>query len=112
MATQAEKIAHYSEANQKLGLGLSEELIAKVTASLGPVIYNQDAEVVSCSDKSEVERVKTNFLEKKLGLSDDTLFDSAIQSVCEKMGTSNTRKYRALFYALLAKEFGKESIYV
>jgi len=27
------------------------------------------------------------------------------------MGTSNRNKYRALFYALLAKDFGKEEVY-
>jgi hypothetical protein len=27
------------------------------------------------------------------------------------MGTSNKQKYRALFYALLAKNFGKVSVY-
>jgi hypothetical protein len=37
--------------------------------------------------------------------------DAAIKKVCEAMGSSNRHKYRALFYALLTKEFGKESVY-
>jgi len=111
MSKLDEKIAHYTAANQELKLGLDDTLIAKVTAALGPSIYKQDAETVSCSDKSELERVKANFLEKKLGITDSTLFDSALQSVCEKMGSSNRHKYRALFYALLVKEFGKETVY-
>ena len=111
MSKLDEKIAQYTDAAKTLGLGLDEAFIAKVTGSLGPSIYNKDAETVSCSDSSELETVKKNFLIKKLGLEDSDALDTAIKSVCEKMGSSNRNKYRALFYALLAKEFGKESIY-
>ncbi len=110
MTKTEEKIATYVKSANDLGLGLSEELITKVTKALGPSIHNKDAETVSCSDQSELERVKTNFLEKKLGLSGDGLMD-AIKEVCEKLGSSNRNKYRALFYALLVKKFDKESIY-
>ena len=112
MTKTEQKIQNYVKSSNDLGLGLSEELITKVTKALGPSIHNKDAETVSCSDSSELERLKTNFLQKKLGLtnSDDEL-NSAIKEVCEKMGSSNRNKYRALFYALLAQKFGKESIY-
>jgi len=112
MSKLDEKVAHYTEAAKTLGLELDEAFIAKVTGALGPSIYNKDAETVSCSDKSELETVKKNFLQKKLGLSDTPALDEAIHKVCETMGSSNRNKYRALFYALLAKEFGKEDIYV
>ena len=111
MSKLDEKVALYTEAAKKLDLGLSEELIGKVTGSLGPSIYNKDSETVSCTDNSELETVKKNFLDKKLGITDHSLFDAALKTVCEKMGTSNSKKYRALFYALLATEFGKEDIY-
>jgi hypothetical protein len=112
MSQQSEKIAHYVAANEKLGLGLSEALIEKVTKGLGPSIYKQDAETVSCSDSSELERVRENFLKKKLGLSQsDEALNAAIEKVCAKMGTSNPKKYRALFYALLAEAFDKTSVY-
>jgi len=112
MSKLDEKVEHYIAASKELGLNLSEDLISKVTAGLGPSIYKQDAETVSCSDSTELDTVKKNFLENKLGLApDDAKFDAAIQKVCETMGTSNRHKYRALFYALLVKEFGKESIY-
>lgn len=112
MSQQSEKIAQYIAANEKLGLGLSETLIEKVTVGLGPSIYKKDAETVSCSDSGELATVRENFLKKKLGLSqsDETL-DAAIKKVCEKMGTSNPQKYRALFYALLAEDFNKTSVY-
>jgi len=111
MSKLDEKIEQYTAEAKKLDLGLDGDYIAKVTASLGPSIYNKDAETVSCSDSSELETVKKNFLIKKLGLEDSEALDAAIKGVCEKMGTSNRNKYRALFYALLAKEFGKEALY-
>ena len=112
MGKRDDKIEQYTKASQDLKLGLSDDLIAKVTVGLGPSIYKKDSETVSCSQASELETVKKNFLQKKLGLTaDDEKFDAAIKKVCEAMGTSNRNKYRALFYALLTKEFGKESVY-
>jgi hypothetical protein len=112
MSKLVEKIEHYMAVSKELGLDLSEDLISKATEDLVPSIYKQDAETVSCSDSAELDTVKKNFLENKLGLTaDDATFDAAIKKVCEAMGTSNRHKYRALFYALLTKEFGKESLY-
>ena len=112
MSKLDQKIEKYAEACDKLGLDLSADLVEKVTRGLGPSIYNADAESVSCSDPEELARVRENFLKKKLGLdeNDDTL-DAAIKEVCETMGSSNRNKYRALFYALLVKKFGKEDVY-
>jgi hypothetical protein len=112
MSKLEEKIAKYTEACEKLGLDVSPELVEKVTRGLGPSIYNADAESVSCSDSSELDRVRENFLKKKLGLDEsDDVLNAAIKEVCEAMGSSNRNKYRALFYAMLVKKFGKESVY-
>lgn len=112
MSKLDEKVEHYISVSKELGLDLSDDMIHKVTAGLGPSIYKQDAETVSCSDSSELDTVKKNFLEKKLGLqTSDAELDAAIKKVCEAMGSSNRHKYRALFYALLVKEFGKGSVY-
>ena len=111
MSKLDEKIAHYYEESMRLKLGVSEELIEKVSRSLGPSIFNRDAETVSCSDCKELETVKKNFLEKKLGIDDIAAIDAAVHKVCERMDSSNARKYRALFYALLVREFGKESLF-
>lgn len=112
MSKKVEKIALYSKSAKELGLNISDDLIIKVTTSLGPSIYKKDAEVVSCSDSSELDTVKKNFLQEKLGLElSDTELDTAIKKVCEAMGSSNSHKYRVIFYALLTKEFGKESVY-
>lgn len=111
MSKLDEKIASYQEEAKKLGLDLDPQLIEKVTKGLGPSIYNKDAESIACSQPSELETVKKNFLQKKLGLEDDAALDAAIQETCETMGSANKSKKRALFYALLVKKFGKESIY-
>ena len=111
MSKLDDKIALYTKAAGDLSLGLDEAFIAAVTKGLGPSIYNKDAETVSCTDSSELETVKKNFLIKKLGLEDSEKLDEAIKAVCEKMGTANRTKYRALFYALLAQSFGKEAVY-
>ena len=111
MSKLDDKITQYTAAAKDLKLELDETFIAAVTKGLGPSIHNKDAETVSCSDSSELETVKKNFLIKKLGLSDGEELDAAIKKVCEAMGSSNRNKYRALFYALLAKKFGKESVY-
>ncbi|AMD85496.1 Protein of unknown function [Capnocytophaga haemolytica] len=85
--------------------------LTKVTIGLGPSIYNDDASKVSGSDQSEIDRVKQNFLIKKLGLKDSPDLDKAIAQVLEKYGKSNRNKYRAVVYYLLAKHFKKESVY-
>ncbi len=110
MSKLEEKISAYQAEAKKLSLDISDDLIAKVTRALGPSIYNKDSEGIACSQKGELETVK-NYMRKKFGLSDDSAMDAAIQEVCEKMGSKNPSKKRALFYALLAKKFGKESVY-
>ncbi len=113
MSKLDEKIALYQEENKKLGLGLSDEYIANIAKSLGPAIYRADTEIVACGDKSELDRIRNNYLKKRLGLDKpNEELDAMLKKVCEKLGTSNRRKYRALFYALLAKEAGKEDIYL
>jgi hypothetical protein len=105
MSKLNELLIKYKEENQKLSLGLDDQLIESVTKDLGPSIYNEDSELVSCGDKSEVERIKTSFLIGKLGLTDSDELDIAIEAACLLMGTSNKSKYRALLYALLVNRF-------
>jgi len=111
MSKLQEKIELYKEKIKAIEPKFDAELLEKVTRGLGPSIYNRDAESVSCSNKDELERVKKNFIKKKLGIDDDAAADKAIKEVCEQMGSSNRNKYRAIFYYLLVKKFGKEDIY-
>lgn len=112
MSKRDELIALYAkELKEKAGVSADMDLLTKVTIGCGPSIYNKDAATVSCSQSSELETVKKNFLIKKLGLKDGPKLDEAIQEVCGQLGKSNRNKYRAMFYYLLAKKFGKENIY-
>jgi hypothetical protein len=60
MSKFAEAITNYKTQVSDLGLDISEDLLTKVAKGLGPSIYNADSSKVSGSDKSELERVKTN----------------------------------------------------
>jgi hypothetical protein len=112
MSKRDEKIVLYTEEANKFNTSVDTDLLTKVVVGLGPSIYNADAEKVSCSDQSELDRLRDNFLKKKLGLtnSDDEL-GAAIKEVCEAMGSSNRNKYRAVFYYMLTVKFNKASIY-
>lgn len=101
----------YKAQVSELNLGISDELLTKVAKGLGPSIYNADSSKVSASDAEEVARVKNNFLIKKLGMTDAPELDAAIAGVVSAMGSSNRNKYRAVFYAMLVKKFGKEGVY-
>ena len=102
----------YKKQSDDLGLGLDEALLVGVAKALGPSIYNNDSSKVSGSDQKEIDTVKNNFLIKKLGLSDGSALDSAIEEVMAAMGSGNKSKYRAVAYAMLAKKFGKEGMFL
>lgn len=92
------------------GTDFDDTLLTAVTKGLGPSIYLADASLVSCSDKTETDRVKANFLVKKMELADGPDLDAAIAAVCGQMKGDN-RKHRAVFYYLLVKQLGLESKY-
>lgn len=111
MSKLDEKLELYTSEALKLGIEIEESLFENVVKGLGPSIFKADAEIVSCSQESELTTVKENFLIKKLGLEDGEELDAAIQKVCAKMGKENKQKYRAIFYYLLVLELGLESFY-
>ena len=81
------------------------EQLKAIAKGLGPSIYNKDSSLVACSDQAELDRVKNNFLIKKLGLKDGPQLDAAIKSVCEEYDSRS--KYRAVFYYMLAQKLGQ-----
>ncbi|MDO4228992.1 MAG: DUF2853 family protein [Capnocytophaga sp.] len=112
MSKRDELIELYAkDLKEKCGVTPDLDFLKKVTIGLGPSIYNTDTATVAGSDKTELDRVKQNFLIKKLGLADGPELDKAIASVIETYGKSNRNKYRAVVYYLLAKHFKKESVY-
>ncbi|MCU0347892.1 MAG: DUF2853 family protein [Saprospiraceae bacterium] len=79
--------------------------LTKVAKGLGPSIYLKDASLVSCTDQTELDRVKANFLTKKLGMTDNAAMDAAIKTVCAEYNSK--QRMRAVFYYMLLKNLGK-----
>lgn len=112
MSRRDDLIAKYAQdIKDKLGETPDMDLLTKVTIGCGPSIYNADAETIASSDDSELDRVRKNYLMKKLGLADGPQLMEAINSVIDKYGRSNRNKYRPVIYYMLCKHFGKQSAY-
>ena len=112
MSKRDELVEKYAaDIKDKFGETPDMDLLKKVAIGLGPAIYNLDASRVSGSDEKELDTVKNNFLIKKLGLAYSTELMDAINSVIDKYGRADKNKYRAVIYYMLAKHFGKESVY-
>lgn len=58
-----------------------------------------------------MDGVKNNFLIKKLGLEDNDELMNGLNDVIDMYGRSNPNKHRAVMYYLLARRFGKESVF-
>ena len=104
-------IKYEKDLKEKFNIEPEMDLLRKVTIACGPAIYNRDSATISSSEESELERVKENFLRKKLQLSDDLDFDTPLNSILETYGRTNRTKYRVVVYYLLVKHFSKEDAY-
>ncbi len=112
MSKRDELIAKYADdLTNKCKINPDIDLLTKVTIGCGPAIYNADSSTVAGSDPAELETVKKNFLMKKLGLADSPKLMEGINAVIETYGKSERNKHRAVVYYMLAKHFGKESVY-
>ncbi|MCU0826321.1 MAG: DUF2853 family protein [Tabrizicola sp.] len=112
MGKRDELIAKYADdLKTKCKVTPDMALLTKVTIGCGPSIYDNDAQTVAASDKDELERIKANFLVKKLGLKDSPALMEGIHAAVDTYGKSERNKYRAVFYYLLVKHFGKEAAY-
>jgi hypothetical protein len=105
-----EAMEKYRSVLSELKVSYDDALLTKVAKGLGPSIYNADSSLVSGSDQTELDRVKTNFLIKKLGLADSPDLDKAVKDIVTEMKAIRM-KPRAVFYYLLVIKFGKQSIY-
>jgi hypothetical protein len=107
-----ELAAQYAEhIREKFSQTPDMDFLEKVMKGLGPAIYNRDASLVSGSDASELETVRSNFLIKKLGLPDEPHLMHTIKDVIREYGPSERNKYRAVVYYILARRYKKESAY-
>ncbi|MEM1105690.1 MAG: DUF2853 family protein [Pseudomonadota bacterium] len=112
MSKRDDLIEKYAAAlKDKAGVKVDMDLLTKVTIGCGPSIYNKDSSTISANDAAEMDRVKKNFLIKKLGLSDGPKLDEGLAAVIDAYGRSDRNKYRAAIYYMLTKHFGKEAVY-
>jgi hypothetical protein len=112
MGKRDDLIAKYADdLKNKCKMTPDMALLTKVTIGCGPSIYDKDASTVAASDKDELERIKANFLMKKLGLKDGANLMDGINGAIDTYGRSERQKFRAVFYYLLVKHFGKEAAY-
>ena len=112
MSKRDELIAKYADdLRTKCKVEPDMDLLTKVTIGCGPAIYNADSSTVAASQDGELETVKQNFLMKKLGLPDSPALMDGIRAAVDIYGQSERNKYRAVFYYLLVKHFGKEAAY-
>lgn len=112
MGKRDDLIAKYAEdLKAKCGITPDMALLTKVTIGCGPAIYDNDAQTVAAGQESELETIKKNFLIKKLGLADGPALTEGLKVAIQTYGQSERNKYRAVFYYLLVKHFGKEAVY-
>ncbi|MEM9421516.1 MAG: DUF2853 family protein [Pseudomonadota bacterium] len=104
-----DKHAEYLEKVRKYDPDADAEVVKGIANKLGIALQNRDSSLVSCSDSSELERVRDGFAKKRLGLdanhSDDEIMDK-INEVCAQMAGDGGHKHRVPFYYLLAKSTG------
>lgn len=87
--------------------GADDDIITGIVRYCGIALRSRDASMVSFSDQAETDRVKANFLRKKLALTDpDDVLDAAIARVGQRMQADRT-KNRVTVYYLLAEAFGR-----
>lgn len=86
-------------------------VIAAIVRYCGIALRSRDASLVSFTDPEETDRVRENYLKKKLALTDpDSVLDAAIASVGQRMSGDSTRN-RVTVYYLLAAHFGKLGLF-
>ena len=85
--------------------GADEEVVSKIVKHLGIALRSRDASLVSCTDQTELDRVRKSWCMKKLGMSDEGACDDVIGQVCETM-KGDRNKQRVTFYYLVAKNTG------
>lgn len=90
----------------------NEDLVAAMLKTYRLVLSKSDTRLVACGDPAELQRVKKNFLQKKLGLKkSDAELDALIADTCEKMKASR-QKNRLTFYYLLVEATGKQGVFI
>ncbi len=81
--------------------------IKAIIKHLGIALKGDDSQLVACSSKDELARVRDSWCKKKLALTAaDADLDKSIGDICSKMKADKS-KSRVAFYYLLAEKHGK-----
>lgn len=100
MADHADDIRRYTDT-------VDARAVAAIVSHLGIALKSKDAANVSCSSKTERERVRDGWLKRTLALPhSDAELDAAVRAVCATMA-ADASKSRVTFYYLLAARYGK-----
>jgi Protein of unknown function (DUF2853) len=91
---------------QKYDAKASADSVDKIVKHLGIALRNKDSALVAAADQKELDRVRTNWAIKKLGVTDESRADAAIKKTAAAMA-ADASKSRVTFYYLVAKELGK-----
>ncbi|WP_022908895.1 DUF2853 family protein [Aestuariimicrobium kwangyangense] len=94
---------------KKYSAQANEAVVAKMARTYALALQKQDSRTVSFSDPAELERVRTNYVKKKLGVADS---DESIDAAIKKVGAGiHGQKNRLTVYYLLAEHYGKLSVF-
>lgn len=97
----------YTADIKKYAASVDAKAVSGIVKFLGIALKSKDASLVSCSSKSELERVRESFMKRKLKMTEaDADLDAAIKGVCDRMKAAHD-KHRVTFYYLLAEKAGK-----
>ncbi|MEN9020139.1 MAG: DUF2853 family protein [Verrucomicrobiales bacterium] len=94
---------------ERTGVSVNDALLDKIVKVLASPNQSRDGSLVSATDPSELDRVRTSFLEKKLGLPADDSNGEAVKEVVGRLAESCQKQWGAVYY-LLAERFGKQDV--
>lgn len=98
----------YADNIKKYAKGYNQAAAEKIVGHLGIALRNRDSSLVSCSDATELQRVREKWCRGKLSLAQtNDQLDDAISAVCDTLQPEGGNKSRVTFYYLLAEHFGK-----
>ncbi len=90
----------------KCSPSVDEAAVAALEERYRLILQQPDNKLVAFSDPTEVERVKNDFLKKKLGLTDEAAIAAALAHMGQLM-SDEIDKNRLTVYDVLADHFGK-----
>lgn len=111
----AAKLPEYKEAmrNDYQIEAIEEEVIDGIAYTMWRSNFVNDASKVACTQESELRYIRETFLKGQLSLDlPNEKLDQGIKEVCERMGSSNRHKQRAIFYYLLTVKFKRQEVFL